>query len=111
MLRLETSEWLGEDGYAPRRKRPKSKIGVFGPLVADVSNFENDELNAFRNIHVEMKVPINSLTEAEEILKQDKCDPHALKYLGWHLLQSQNQTIGSTRAAIDYLEQSISYGT
>ena len=65
----------------------------------------------FRNIHlVERTAPINSVAEAEEILRQDPSDSTAYRYLGWYLLQDQEQNARSVEAAVNHLKQSIAYG-
>ena len=65
----------------------------------------------FRNIHVvERKALIKSVADAEEILKQDPSDSNAYRYLGWYILQAQEQNESGVKAAVTYMKQSISYG-
>lgn len=65
----------------------------------------------FRNIHlVENTAPIKSVPEAEEILRQNPSDSDAYRYLGWYILQDQEQNVSSIKAAVTHLKQSIAYG-
>ena len=84
---------------------------IFGPLLPSDDTLQRDDTKLFRNIHlVERRAPIKSVAEAEEILRQDPSDSDAYRYLGWYLLQDQEQNVNNTKAAVTHLRKSIAYG-
>ena len=100
------------DSIVPSKgRRRNGDRGIFSPLLPSDDKLKRDDVKLFRSVHVvERKAPIKSVTEAEEILRQDPSDPDAYRYLGWYLLQDQGQNISNIKAAVTHLKQSIVYG-
>ena len=83
---------------------------MFGPLLPD-NKLKRDDVEMFRNVHlIERTALIESVAEAEEILRQDPSDSNAYRYLGWYLLQDQEQNVSNIKAAVTHLKESIAYG-
>jgi hypothetical protein len=72
-----------------------------------------DEINAFRRIHIiENTKAIESLEEAEEILLLDPANAKALQFKGWWLLTHNDPSeTKSIEKALFFLKKSASSGT
>ena len=85
---------------------------VFSPLLPYDSDGKDDDIRAFRNIHlVERKASIKSLAEARKALELDPLDASALQFLGCHLLQSRTHTGNIIEDDISLLRKSVVSGT
>ena len=92
-------------------KRKIRSPGIFGPLLPSDKKVKTDDVKMFRSVHlIERTAPIKSVAEAEEILRQDPYNSNAYRYLGWYLLQDQEQNVSSVKAAVTHLKMSIAYG-
>ena len=109
LLGLSTTS---HDNIIPSTGRHRySNRRIFGPLLPSDNTLKRDDTKLFRNIHlVERRAPIESVAAAEEILRQDPYDSNAYRYLGWYLLQDQEQNVSSIKAAVTHLKKSTAFG-